>query len=451
VIAPVVRLAPLAAWAVLAGAPCGWAQERVAAPAAAVPGDEEAAAAPTRAERWRALRERKREALEPRRAGFLEQTLLASEKAERPSLFAWNRGGFYPRIENIARGSWSATGVRFWKPRLGGTPLDVHASAFYSIRRYEFYDLEVGRIPHRGRQLPPRATRGDDVHEKGDARIGRQAGGFAFAAAVYEHDPRTAFYGLGNDTSAEDRTTFLFQQATYDAVAGYRFGRRLVFDARAGMRQVFIGPGGDESVPTTQEAFNDASAPGLRRQPDFFHSAVAALIDGRDEPGNPKRGAMLAVGWDLFDDLGSSSYQFQRLAADARAFVTLGSPQRVLALRARVSGDRAAAGSVVPFYYQQTLGGGQDLRGYPSFRFRGDKLVLGQAEYRWEAWPALELALFVDAGRVFVAGEDLSLRDLVHDWGFGLRLKTFEATVLRLDAAWGSEGARLSVVLRSVF
>jgi len=160
---------------------------------------------------------------------------------------------------------------------------------------------------------------------------------------------------------------------------------------------------------------------------------------------------MLAVGWDGFDDLRSSSHRFDRFAADARGFLPLGSPQRVLALRARVSTDHAAAGSVVPFYLQETLGGGHDLRGFHTYRFRGTKLVLGQAEYRWEAWPALELALFVDAGRVFTTDEGLSLSGLEHDWGFGLRLKSSDSAILHFDTAFSREGTRAVIRLGSSF
>ena len=83
------------------------------------------------------------------------------------------------------------------------------------------------------------------------------------------------------------------------------------------------------------------------------------------------------------------------------------------------------------------------LRGFRTFRFRGETLLLLQAEYRWEAWPALELALFADAGRAYGAGESFSAQDLDSDVGFGLRLKTWEAVVGRLDVAWSREDTRV--------
>jgi hypothetical protein len=444
------RAIPSALAAVLMAGPLfAFAQDRSPEPPVADTGVE-TMEPDTRAERYRTLRLRKREHLAPRRPGRLERILLGIEKADRPSLLDFNVASVYPRVQNIARGSQPAAGVRLWRPDIKGTSLDVQASAFYSLRRYEFYDLQLGRLPHRGRVFPVRSTRGDDVYELGDMRlVGPRL--TTYASLRYLHEPRTAFYGLGEDSPSSARTTYLFQHATYEGVAGYQAHPRLGFTLRAGVKQVFVGPGREAQSPSTQALFDEEAVPGLSRQPDFFHWSASVLLDGRDEPGRPRRGAVLAAGWHRFDDLKSSSFRFDRFAADTRAFVPLGSPQRVLAVRARVSSDHPAPGSVVPFYFQETLGGGQDLRAFHTYRFRGQKLVLGQAEYRWEAWPAVELALFVDAGRVFAAGEGLSLHRLEHDWGFGLRVKSTDATLLQLDTAFGREGARLVARLAASF
>jgi hemolysin activation/secretion protein len=82
------------------------------------------------------------------------------------------------------------------------------------------------------------------------------------------------------------------------------------------------------------------------------------------------------------------------------------------------------------------------MRGYPSFRFRGEKSLSLQAEYRWEAAPALELAVFVDAGRVYRPEEALGLDGLRASGGFGIRLKTYDDVLVRFDVGWGDEGGR---------
>ena len=395
----------------------------------------------TRTEQWTRLRREKAARPAPPRPGFLERSLLALEKAERPSFFGFNVGGVYPRVLNIASGSETAAGIRLWRPDMGDSLIDLHASAFYSIRGYEYYDLQLGRLAHRGDEFPARSTKGDDVYELGDvARVdaGRTV---LYASARYRHYPETAFYGLGDDSRREGRASFLSQDALYEVVTGYQ-GPRGAVTVRAGLMQAFVGPGTEEDVPSLRVLYDDRSAPGLERQPDFVHLAASLLLDGRDRPGNPHRGGMIALAASRFDERGGNEFTFDRIAGDARAFASLGSPQRVLAVRALASADHPASGARVPFYLQEPLGGSRTLRGFRTFRFRGEKLLLLQAEYRWEAWPALELALFADAGRAYGRGEDFAMSGLETDYGFGLRLKTNDAVIARFDVARSSEDTR---------
>ena len=44
--------------------------------------------------------------------------------------------------------------------------------------------------------------------------------------------------------------------------------------------------------------------------------------------------------------------------------------------------------------------GGRTLRGYSSWRFRDRNRLLLTGEYRWTAGPFVDMALFVDAGKV---------------------------------------------------
>ena len=63
-----------------------------------------------------------------------------------------------------------------------------------------------------------------------------------------------------------------------------------------------------------------------------------------------------------------------------------------------------------------------------------------RAEYRWEAWWALDGALFVDAGTVAPTRSDLTLRDIEVAYGIGFRFHSNSAFVARLDLAFSREG-----------
>jgi hypothetical protein len=395
-----------------------------------------------RAELWRRARLEKAQRARAESPPFLERTILSIEKAERPSLLDWNVAGFYPRFESIASGSRTAAGVRLWRPEIGGSPIDVHGSAFHSLRGYQLYELQVGLIPHTAGRFPLRSTKGDDVYEVAAWRPGVSRLTL-YASGRYRDYPREAFYGLGACSRKEDRSSFRFRDTTLEAVGGYQLARRLAVQLRAGYATPAIRPGKEAGVAITQQRFDDASAPGLSEQPDFLHLTSLLLFDGRDEPGNPHKGALLAASLSRFDDRDSRAFAFHRLALDGRGYIPVGSRQRVLALRALVSRDEAGGGQRVPFYMQESLGGSHTLRGYQNFRFRGEKVLLLQAEYRWEAVPAVELALFVDGGQALRAGEGFDLGDLETDYGFGIRLKRNTGLIARLDVARSGEDRRV--------
>jgi hypothetical protein len=404
----------------------------------------------TRAYEWRQLRESRFAKVRPYEAGFAERQVLGFEKAERPSILDLNLLGFYPRIQSIAHGSRTAGGVRFWKADIGRSLLDVHGSAFYSIHGYEFYDLQFGRLPHSGKGFPLRSSQGNEVYELGNLAPGQAAALILYGSARYQHYPRTSFYGSGPDSRSEDQTSFLDQRAFYELVAGVQLSQHFSLTARGGYVQVFVGPGEDERFPTTQEQFTDADAPGLETQPDFVLVSGQAFWDRRDRPANPKKGAMAALQVTSLNDRGGDAFGFTRIAGDVRGFVPLGSVQRTLALRGYLSSDEAASGARVPFYVQETLGGSHTLRGFPNSRFRDTKLLLLQAEYRWEASPGIELALFTDAGRVASRVSDL-FSDLEADAGIGLRLKTYRNTAFRLDVARSREGWQVLARFNAVY
>ena len=70
---------------------------------------------------------------------------------------------------------------------------------------------------------------------------------------------------------------------------------------------------------------------------------------------------------------------------------------------------------------QQSLGGSHTLRGFDSFRWRGEKVMLYQAEYRWEPLNFWELSVFTDTGTVSESDSKLSFSTLEWDWDSGRR------------------------------
>ena len=96
----------------------------------------------------------------------------------------------------------------------------------------------------------------------------------------------------------------------------------------------------------------------------------------------------------------------------------------------------------MPFYQQVTLGGADDLRGWPRFRFYDNNSLTGNLEYRWEISPGFDMALFGDAGKVMAKPGHLGLSDLHGSAGFGFRFKSRTALAMRIDVGFSSDGVR---------
>jgi hemolysin activation/secretion protein len=97
----------------------------------------------------------------------------------------------------------------------------------------------------------------------------------------------------------------------------------------------------------------------------------------------------------------------------------------------------------VPYFLMPDLGGSHTLRGYPAWRFRDRNRVLLTGEYRWTAGPFVDMALFLDAGKVAPRARDLDLRGFTKTYGLGMSLHTPLSTVTRIEVARTPEGTSL--------
>jgi len=370
----------------------------------------------TRSEQLQAIRRAKMKSITPYTQGKLESGLLWVEETGL-SLLSINVMGFSPRFGGLPTGAGFALGTNYMMPYQGPSAPDVHGTAAWTLRGYQMYGLQVGRI--------------------------REAGASIYLDLNYRYFPQEDFFGLGPQSSVIDRTDFTFEQASYEGVVGYSLNSWLRLAGSAGVLQVNTGPGTDRRFPDTRELFDDRSAPGLGAQPDFLRLTTAVIADYRDTPGNPHSGGSLAAAFSRYEDWREDAYNFSRFELDARHYIPVGSSVRILALRFYTSSDQPDDGSRVPFYFQQTLGGGDALRGFREYRFRGRNHLYMSGEYRWEPVRAVEFALFYDAGKVFSRFGDFDFRGLRKSVGAGVRFKTSENTVFRVDGARSDEGTRL--------
>ena len=133
------------------------------------------------------------------------------------------------------------------------------------------------------------------------------------------------------------------------------------------------------------------------------------LYDGRDNPGNARRGVRFRLGGKFYPALWDARSAFGHVAGDASAYLSAAvSGLPTLALRV---GAKAVLGAF-PFHEAAALGGRHNLRGFHEDRFAGESSLYGNGEVRVRLrrirFPVPgELGAFaaVDAGRVFFDGD----------------------------------------------
>jgi hypothetical protein len=249
------------------------------------------------------------------------------------------------------------------------------------------------------------------------------------------------FYGLGNATLKDDRVNYGLRslnagaQLTLKPVWWYGIGGGVAWNTIEDRE----GAGTRPSIETRHSAL---TAPGLRSNPRYVHATAFTAIDWRESPGYTRRGGLYSVAWHDFRDR-DETFGYQRLDAELQQFLPLLKEHWVLAFRAQVRTTTAETGQTIPYYLLPSLGGVRTHRGYGDFRFQDRHMLALSAEYRWIPSRVLDMALFVDAGKVAAERRDLDLNGLKTGYGIGLRFHGPTFTPLRIDIARGKEGIRV--------
>ena len=115
------------------------------------------------------------------------------------------------------------------------------------------------------------------------------------------------------------------------------------------------------------------------------------------------------------------TFSFRRLDADFRQYFPLLKEHWVLAFARQAQITDVEDGQVIPYYLLPSLGGANTLRGYSDFRFQDKHMLLLGAEYRWLPSRIVDMAIFVDAGKVAAERRDLDLDGLKTTYGIGIR------------------------------
>ena len=383
---------------------------------------------------------------------------------------------------------WRAT----WNADAVATPNGSWRAGFYM----KAYRLGGGTI------RPVFPTAGTPVKKTGPLFNAAPLLNFYFQA---ESLNRVDYYGLGPNTTPATHTTYGFSENIPGMnlilpIAGGLAPLKLSVDAELDGRFPSVRPGNTTGIPSIGTFFNEATAPGLSTQPAFFEASEGLRIEPAlfsdhirinylmqfqqyAAPGNstysfrrwngdfnhqiplykllpgkwanlyaPNRATSAYLQHNGPDDCtGTGSNISMKWAAKvkespARPCPIISTTQKLegsIALRAFISEAFADRGSIVPFYFDPTIGGSDInsnpmLASYPDYRFRGPDLILFResVEHSLGKLP-IGIAFSADQGKIGLRRNDVNLDNLRYTYSAGLTVRAGGLPVVYLLFAWG--------------
>jgi hypothetical protein len=312
------------------------------------------------------------------------------------------------------------------------------------------YGLSVGaRFVHRNlfgerEHLALRGATGGEYRAlvSGELRSGTRLGErtLLWTRGELERRPEDAFYGIGNsdDVEVHHRQELVRGAASIDV--------RAVSDlhVRAAGAVSDIAYSRASEGPPIDEVYTPQMLTGWMDGVRNLYGELELRWDSRRLPGELDmhgvfdRGTLLAAYGGRVHQYEAGADYFQ-YGGELQQYLRLGAGPRVLSARLRLD---AVTGSLedVAFTQLPQLGGKYLLRGYPRERFRDRVATLASLEYTWDLGRFPMASIFVDAGRVYSALEDIQPTDIRVGYGMSLQLHVNRHFIAAVSVASSIDG-----------
>lgn len=268
--------------------------------------------------------------------------------------------------------------------------------------------------------------------------------------AMYDRSGTGRFFGIGNNSLLADQTTFIDSQERLEVTASRNFTHALQLSYLVRADSVEIEQSALASLPSIETRYPDLNGVGDVSE---LHQRLVLSYDTRDSVNVPTGGERLAAfaGWTT-RALGSS-VNYAYYGADGAVFQPAGAN---LVLAAHAALRYMPSYSDAPFWAYSQLGGetstvaeAQPLRAYGDGRFVDRNGFAASVEVRtrvrdfhlFDTDLGLEIAPFVDTGKVFPDMHDSPFTHLHVGAGVGLRVIANPFVVGFLDIGFGHERA----------
>jgi hypothetical protein len=267
--------------------------------------------------------------------------------------------------------------------------------------------------------------------------------------ANYDRSGTPRFYGLGNQSALSAQTNYVDNQGHVEAFAGWNITQQWQASYQLRWGFVQIGHAVLPQLPSIETRF--PKLPGLDREEDLQQRLVLTY-DTRDSITIPRDGEQITAfaGYSNNDWWGSVSYSF--VGAEARIYRPV---KPWLTVAAHVAVRYMPEVANAPFWALSSIGGDravigerQPLRAFGEDRFIDRNSFAAGAEFRTRAAQfkvfatslSLEVAPFIDLGKVFARTNENPLLHLHKGYGVGIRGVASPFVVGYVDVGFGPEG-----------
>ena len=267
-------------------------------------------------------------------------------------------------------------------------------------------------------------------------------------SARYWRSSAENFYGIGQNTSRGERSSYQPEEVWLEGGIGYDLNESNELHGAVVYQRMNIGNGNRERIGKIKEHF-PVGIPGIDGG-DLIGLVNKWIHDGRDHKTDPRKGGIQTLEFSYFHDTDGKDFQYLKMAGSVAHFFPILSDRRVLALRIRVEKNQELGGGEIPFYNLARLGGSsirdgsELLRSYAFNRYFDEGLIVANAEYRYNIYEygnfAGDAVALFDVGEVFEEIHDFGFDELKFSYGSGLNLKYKRHTILFFSLARGNEG-----------
>jgi outer membrane protein assembly factor BamA len=277
-----------------------------------------------------------------------------------------------------------------------------------------------------------------------------------------------SFYGIGPRSSDAFKDFFDTDQRSYQASFYRDFTRKLQGGIFGQVMNTHSGLGSSDDPAITDSFTGLPNQPGLQWIPGLLSTTQVLTYGGFVEYDARDKSKDLTRGVDVFVRLVSSDgmetkaefsdYGWLEGEIDARGYIPLGSSKTSLAVRSRGQFKDPRGASQIPFYDLSYLGGRDYIRGYETYRFRGNNLLMFSTELRQTVYKktdqrGVDIFGFADSGQTWgdarplvdpsiIAVQHFSSSGWRSGVGAGLQYRHSTAFAARVEAARSNEGVK---------